>query len=129
MTLCMGDLFICGLYHGFMKSDLRISIKDYRRNKNLKIQLTQVHCASSRSHPPRRCGRSAGVLTRSAIARHDDTKFSDRALDWPPAAAGTAALRPRSNYLFKSSAEVQSSSSRLRIIRARVTAASCVSVK
>ena len=25
-----------------MKADLRISIKDYRRNKNLKIQLLQV---------------------------------------------------------------------------------------
>jgi hypothetical protein len=25
-----------------MKADLRISINDYRRNKNFKIQLTQV---------------------------------------------------------------------------------------
>ena len=29
-------------YHGFMKADLRISVKDYRRNKNLKIQLYAV---------------------------------------------------------------------------------------
>jgi hypothetical protein len=36
-------LFRGGLcWHGFMKVDLRISIKDYRRNKNFKIQLTQV---------------------------------------------------------------------------------------
>jgi len=26
----------------FIKADLRIAIKDYRRNKNLRIQLTQV---------------------------------------------------------------------------------------
>jgi hypothetical protein len=30
-------------YHAPMKSDLRISIKDYHRNKNLKIQLVHVH--------------------------------------------------------------------------------------
>jgi hypothetical protein len=29
-------------YHEFMKSDLRISIKDYKRNKNLKIQLVHT---------------------------------------------------------------------------------------
>lgn len=26
-----------------MKPDLRISIKDYRRNKNLKVQLSRLH--------------------------------------------------------------------------------------
>lgn len=31
-----------------MKADLRISIKDYHRNKNLKILLQQVPFASSR---------------------------------------------------------------------------------
>lgn len=31
-----------GCYHGFMKSDLRISIKDYRRQKNLKVSLLRV---------------------------------------------------------------------------------------
>jgi hypothetical protein len=31
-----------------MKADLRISIKDFQRNKNLKIQLTRVPFASSR---------------------------------------------------------------------------------
>ena len=31
-----------------MKSDLRISVKDYSRNKNLKIQLTRVPFAGSR---------------------------------------------------------------------------------
>lgn len=31
-----------------MKADLRISIKDYRRNKNLKIQLVRVPFASAR---------------------------------------------------------------------------------
>jgi hypothetical protein len=42
MTLCVADFFKVFCYHGFMKADLRISIKDYRRNKNFKIQLTQV---------------------------------------------------------------------------------------
>jgi hypothetical protein len=31
-----------------MKADLRISVKDYSRNKNLKIQLARVPFASSR---------------------------------------------------------------------------------
>ncbi len=31
-----------------MKADLRISIKDYRRNKNLKIQLLRVPFSASR---------------------------------------------------------------------------------
>ena len=31
-----------------MKADLRISVKDYSRNKNLKIQLTRVPLFSSR---------------------------------------------------------------------------------
>ena len=31
-----------------MKADLRISVKDYHRNKNLKIQLMRVPFASSR---------------------------------------------------------------------------------
>jgi hypothetical protein len=31
-----------------MKADLRISVKDYRRHKNLKIQLTQVPFTASR---------------------------------------------------------------------------------
>jgi hypothetical protein len=31
-----------------MKADLRISVKDYSRGKNLKIQLTRVPFASSR---------------------------------------------------------------------------------
>ncbi|MGA2786969.1 MAG: hypothetical protein ABSF60_05530 [Verrucomicrobiota bacterium] len=31
-----------------MKSDLRISIKDYHRNKNLKIQLVRVPFSASR---------------------------------------------------------------------------------
>jgi hypothetical protein len=31
-----------------MKADLRISIKDFHRNKNLKIQLTRVYFARNR---------------------------------------------------------------------------------
>jgi hypothetical protein len=31
-----------------MKADLRISIKDYHRNKNLKIQLSRVRFAKNR---------------------------------------------------------------------------------
>jgi len=37
-----GNFFICGLYHRVMKADLRISIKDFQRNQNLKIQLVHV---------------------------------------------------------------------------------------
>ena len=33
-----------------MKADLRISIKDYRRDKTLKVQLTQVPFASVRQY-------------------------------------------------------------------------------
>jgi hypothetical protein len=42
---CFGD-GLC--YHGFMKADLRISVKDYSRNKNLKIQLARVPFSSNR---------------------------------------------------------------------------------
>ena len=42
MQPCKGDLHKSLCYHGFMKADLRISIKDYRRGKNLKILLLQV---------------------------------------------------------------------------------------
>ncbi|MFO1511852.1 MAG: hypothetical protein U1F83_02895 [Verrucomicrobiota bacterium] len=31
-----------GYYHGVIKADLRISIKDYRRGKNLKVMLTRL---------------------------------------------------------------------------------------
>ena len=39
---CTTDFSISLLYHKFMKSDLRISIKDYLRNKNLKILLERA---------------------------------------------------------------------------------------
>ena len=39
---CTTDFSISGLYHGLMQPDLRISIKDYRRNKNLKILLERA---------------------------------------------------------------------------------------
>ncbi len=35
-------------YHGFMKADLRISVKDYSRNKSLKVLLMRVPFASRR---------------------------------------------------------------------------------
>jgi len=35
----MADFCNGVLYHGFKKADLRISINDYRRNKNLKVLL------------------------------------------------------------------------------------------
>jgi hypothetical protein len=38
-TRCIANFFIRCSYHGFMKMDLRISIKDYRRNKSLKVLL------------------------------------------------------------------------------------------
>ena len=46
--LCTGDFSICGLYHGVMKADLRISVKDFRRNKNLKIQFVKAPFSASR---------------------------------------------------------------------------------
>jgi hypothetical protein len=39
-----------------MKADLRISIKDYHRNKNLKIQLTRVYFARNRQYSVRMNG-------------------------------------------------------------------------
>jgi hypothetical protein len=42
------EFHIRGLYHGFRKTDLRICIKDYKWNKNLKIQLVHVSFSSSR---------------------------------------------------------------------------------
>jgi hypothetical protein len=39
MTLCTADFSIHGLYREFRKSDLRISIKDYKRNKTSKSNL------------------------------------------------------------------------------------------
>jgi len=33
-----------------MKADLRISVKNYRRSKNLKVQLTQVPFPSARQY-------------------------------------------------------------------------------
>ena len=42
----MADLIIYSLYHGVMKADLQISVKDHRRNKNLKIQLQRVPLGS-----------------------------------------------------------------------------------
>ena len=42
MTLCTADFIICTLYHGFMKADLRISSKDYRHNKNLKVTVGRL---------------------------------------------------------------------------------------
>jgi hypothetical protein len=41
-SACTADFFEVVYFHGFMKADLGISTKDYRRNKNFKIQLTQV---------------------------------------------------------------------------------------
>ena len=39
LTLCIRDFFISGLYHAFMKTDWRTSIKAYPRNKSLKVTL------------------------------------------------------------------------------------------
>jgi hypothetical protein len=33
---CTSDFFNPGFYHGLTKADLRISIKDYRRNRSLR---------------------------------------------------------------------------------------------
>jgi hypothetical protein len=40
--LCTAGLSKLACYHAFMKADLRISIKDYRRGKNLKVLLYRV---------------------------------------------------------------------------------------
>jgi len=42
-----------------MKSDLRISIKDYRRNKNLKIQLVRARFQTSRQFYVRMNGQGS----------------------------------------------------------------------
>jgi hypothetical protein len=64
-----------------MKADLRISVKDYRRNKNLKIQLTQVPFAASRQF----CLRMNGEL---------DPGFHD-----PPVTADLQAIQDYINSL------------------------------
>jgi hypothetical protein len=46
MGLCMVDLDKSRCFHGVMKADLRISIKEYRRNKNLKILLFRTPFAT-----------------------------------------------------------------------------------
>jgi hypothetical protein len=49
MHNCVHVCFHFGLcQHDFMKADPRISIKDYHRNKNLKIQLSRVPFTTSR---------------------------------------------------------------------------------
>ena len=43
------QLFYCALcWHGFMEADLQISVKNYRRSKNLKIQLGRVPYSANR---------------------------------------------------------------------------------
>ena len=44
----MRDLGNCRKDHGFRKADLRISVKEYRRGKRLKILLAAVPFASAR---------------------------------------------------------------------------------
>ena len=44
-TVVLDNIFC---YHGFMKADLRISVKDYHRNKNLKILLLATPFAPRR---------------------------------------------------------------------------------
>ena len=46
-----------------MKADLRISVKDYSRNKNLKIQLMRVPFAASRQFWVRMNGEPEMVMT------------------------------------------------------------------
>ena len=47
-VLCTVGFDNGGLSHAFIKADWRISVKDYRRNKNLKVQLTPVPFSRSR---------------------------------------------------------------------------------
>ena len=47
-TACTADFDNRSLNHAFMKADWRISVKDYRWNKHLKVQLTQVPFARAR---------------------------------------------------------------------------------
>ena len=48
MTRCTLGFHKPVCYHASMKADLRISVKDYHRNKNLKIQLARVPFTTSR---------------------------------------------------------------------------------
>jgi hypothetical protein len=45
---CTADFWNVGCYHTLMKADLRISVKDYARNKSLKVLLLRVPFASRR---------------------------------------------------------------------------------
>ena len=42
MASCTVDFHNPACYHALMKADLRISVKDYRRNKNLKILIQRA---------------------------------------------------------------------------------------
>jgi hypothetical protein len=46
MGLCPVDLHKMGCSHGFMKAELRISIKDYRQNTKLKSLLFRTPFAA-----------------------------------------------------------------------------------
>jgi hypothetical protein len=52
-------------YHGFMKPDLRISIKDYRRDKDLKLMMLR---ASSGIHLPPPQAISENHLPATALS-------------------------------------------------------------
>jgi hypothetical protein len=43
--LCTGDVYNPFWQHGLIKADLRISIKEYRNNKNLKMPLFRTPLA------------------------------------------------------------------------------------
>jgi hypothetical protein len=74
-----------------MKSDLRISIKDYRRNKNLKIQLVRARFEGRRENADGRSRRSdAGdqgdvsavrcvIGSPRLILANQDTRYARRA--------------------------------------------------
>ena len=71
---CTADFPNRACYQALMEADLRISVKDYRRKKTLKIQLLRVPFSCSRQFWVRMNGapwpndRRPGSLTRLLIA-------------------------------------------------------------
>jgi hypothetical protein len=79
---CTADFSNRGLYHKFKKADLRISIKDYHRNKNLKpgCGLTiQCHRASPLNHWLIAARADSGLAIRAQAQRPSRRAFAG----WP----------------------------------------------
>jgi hypothetical protein len=66
MGLCTVDLNKRPCFHSLMKAELRISIKDYRQNKKLKVLLFRTPLATRRYYV--RMNGVAGPKDRRAVS-------------------------------------------------------------